>query len=398
MRNLLRSWIFLVLFHSALLQSSIYIIRPMITYRGLELEASPTAIGIIGSIYALLPVVLAVFFGRSVEIIGEKKFLILGSSGVLISAFLLTQAGSLLALSVFTACAGIAHLAVMVGGQTMVSKKSPQADYDKYFGYYTFSASLGHMIGPVMGGVIAGSTGSLPKSTNNAFFLAMLLAAIGVIPILLAKKDAINQRDISKSNNERVKLSKVLANPGIRSAIITSLIISSVSDVLVIFLPLLGQDRNFSPVVVGLLLSLRAAMAMLSRFFLGNLSNRFKARNVMIVSGLASTISCGLLFVSQNVITFALIIALAGFSLGIGQPLTMAWVSRSSQFNERAMAISLRLTGNRLGQFTFPLIAGITAGSLGTSSVFLVMSATLGVSTLVTAKDYESQKNPENRA
>ena len=342
--------------------------------------------------------VLAVFFGRSVEIIGEKKFLILGSSGVLISAFLLTQAGSLFALSVFTACAGIAHLAVMVGGQTMVSKKSPQADYDKYFGYYTFSASLGHMIGPVMGAVIAGSTGSLPKSTNNAFFLAMLLAAIGVIPILLAKKDAINQRDISKSNNERVKLSKVLANPGIRSAIITSLIISSVSDVLVIFLPLLGQDRNFSPVVVGLLLSLRAAMAMLSRFFLGNLSNRFKARNVMIVSGLTSTISCGLLFVSQNVITFALIIALAGFSLGIGQPLTMAWVSRSSQFNERAMAISLRLTGNRLGQFTFPLIAGITAGSLGTSSVFLVMSATLGVSTLVTAKDYESQKNPENRA
>lgn len=186
---------------------------------------------------------------------------------------------------------------------------------------------------------------------------------------------------------------RILSNKDIRAAIITSLIISSVSDILVVFLPLLGQAKNYTPFQVGLLLSLRAGMAMLSRLFLGNLSKTFTARNVMILSGLVSTISCGLLFTTSNLFMTAVTISIVGFSLGIGQPLTMAWVSRSSQLNERAMAISLRLTGNRLGQFVFPLIAGLTAGSLGIGSVFLVMSATLGVATLVTVRDYQVEKN-----
>ena len=393
MRNVMRSWIFLILFHSALLQSSIYVIRPMITYRGLELNATASTIGVIGAIYALLPVILAVFFGRSVEIIGEKKFLILGSVGILISALFLAQAKTVLVLAVFTACAGVAHLAVMVGGQTIVSKKSMQASYDKNFGLYTFSASLGHMIGPILGGIAAGSNGSLAKSTSNAFFLAACLAVIGVIPILFAKRDLINHSHERKESVEKVLVSRILSNKGIRAAIITSLIISSVSDILVVFLPLLGQAKNYTPFQVGLLLSLRAGMAMLSRLFLGNLSKTFTARNVMILSGLVSTISCGLLFTTSNLFMTAVTISIVGFSLGIGQPLTMAWVSRSSQLNERAMAISLRLTGNRLGQFVFPLIAGLTAGSLGIGSVFLVMSATLGVATLVTVRDYQVEKN-----
>jgi MFS family permease len=393
MRNVMRSWIFLILFHSALLQSSIYVIRPMITYRGLELNATASTIGVIGAIYALLPVILAVFFGRSVEIIGEKKFLILGSVGILISALFLAQAKTVLVLAVFTACAGVAHLAVMVGGQTIVSKKSMQASYDKNFGLYTFSASLGHMIGPILGGIAAGSNGSLAKSTSNAFFLAACLAVIGVIPILFAKRDLINHSHERKESVEKVLVSRILSNKDIRAAIITSLIISSVSDILVVFLPLLGQAKNYTPFQVGLLLSLRAGMAMLSRLFLGNLSKTFTARNVMILSGLVSTISCGLLFTTSNLFMTAVTISIVGFSLGIGQPLTMAWVSRSSQLNERAMAISLRLTGNRLGQFVFPLIAGLTAGSLGIGSVFLVMSATLGVATLVTVRDYQVEKN-----
>jgi MFS family permease len=175
----------------------------MITYRGLELNATVPTIGIIGAVYALFPVILAVFFGHSVEMIGEKKFLILGSAGILISAVLLTQAKTLFTLAVFTASAGVAHLAVMVGGQTIVSKKSMQANYDKNFGLYTFSASLGHMVGPILGGFVAGSNGSLAKSTNSAFFLAEILAVIGVLPILFAKKEFINQSEEYKKTMKK---------------------------------------------------------------------------------------------------------------------------------------------------------------------------------------------------
>jgi hypothetical protein len=47
------------------------------------------------------------------------------------------------------------------------------------------------------------------------------------------------------------------------------------------------------------------------------------------------------------------------------------------------MAISLRLTGNRVGQFILPVGAGLVAGSMGVSSVFLGLAGLLAASTLV---------------
>lgn len=389
MKAVIQRWVLLTLFNSALLQASIYVIRPMITYRGLELNAEARTIGILGAVYALFPVLLAVLFGRAVDKYGERTFLLLGGMGILISALCLQNVSTLFGLGVFTATAGVSHLAVMVGGQTMMAKRSPADLYDTYFGYYTFSASLGQMIGPLLGGVIAGSAGALPKSTSNAFLTAAILAGFGLLPLLISSKSSNLLNQTKQSGTPKIKITPLLRNKGISSAIFTSLIISSASDILVVFLPLFGQEQNFSPTAVGLLLSLRAAMAMLSRFFLGNLSNRFTARNVMVLSGAVSTGSCGLLIFGSTFLLAAFIIAVAGFALGIGQPLTMAWVSRSSKIEERALAISLRLTGNRLGQFVLPLIAGATAGSLGVGSVFLVLSGMLGVSTAVSIKNFQ---------
>ena len=59
----IQRWALLTLFNSALLQGAIYVIRPMITYRGLELGLDGTGIGVLGALYAILPVALAVSFG-----------------------------------------------------------------------------------------------------------------------------------------------------------------------------------------------------------------------------------------------------------------------------------------------------------------------------------------------
>lgn len=390
MKAVIQRWVFLTLFNSALLQASIYVIRPMITYRGLELNADAGTIGILGAVYALFPVLLALFFGRAVDKYGERTFLLLGGSGILISALCLQNVSTLFGLGIFTATAGVSHLAVMVGGQTMMAKRSPTDLYDTYFGYYTFSASLGQMIGPLLGGIVAGSAGALPESTANAFIAAAILAGIGLLPLLISSKSSNLLSHTKEIGSKKIRIAPLLRNKGISSAIFTSLIISSASDILVVFLPLFGKEQNFTPTTVGLLLSVRAAMAMISRFFLGNLSLRFSARKVMIISGAISAISCGLLIFGSTFLVAAFIIAVAGFALGIGQPLTMAWVSRSSKLEERAMAISLRLTGNRLGQFVLPLIAGVTAGSMGVGAVFIVLSGMLGVSTVVSVKNFPS--------
>jgi len=171
-------WANKLLISSAITQGAIYVIRPMMTYRALELDATASTIGFIAAIYALFPVLLALTFGRMVGRVGEGRFVIFGTFFIGVSAAILLFADSLTILAIGAALSGLAHLACMVGGQTMVALKSPTDKYEEHFGRYTFSASLGQMLGPIIATLVAGSTGVIPKSTSAAFALALALSAL----------------------------------------------------------------------------------------------------------------------------------------------------------------------------------------------------------------------------
>jgi MFS family permease len=127
----------------------------MITYRAIELHASTIQIGIVAALYALFPVLLALQFGSWVGKFGEGKFIIAGTFTMVLTSFALIFSNSILTLAIATAFAGVSHLACMVGGQSMVALRAPRENYDRYFGYYTFSAALGHLVGPLIAAAVA---------------------------------------------------------------------------------------------------------------------------------------------------------------------------------------------------------------------------------------------------
>ena len=351
----------------------------MITYRAIELDASTFQIGIVAALYALFPVLLALQFGSLVGKIGEGKFLIAGTISMALTGLALVFANSVFTLAIATAFAGISHLACMVGGQSMVALRAPRENYDKYFGYYTFSASLGHLVGPLIAALVAGSDGTLPKSTSNAFLLGFALCVIALIPVLKWRneKPSVAAKSDTGTYSAAIALMK---RPGILAAIYVSLAISSVADVLVVFLPLFGTENNFSPYAIGVILAIRAGTTMISRFFLGRLSARFSTYQLLMVSTSVSVIACAGMAFASTPITLGAIVFIAGFSLGIGQPLTMSLVSQKTAANERALAVSARLMGNRFGQFIVPGAAGALAASAGAGGVFIGLSVLLATS------------------
>ena len=375
-------WIRRLLWSSAITQGVIYIVRPMITYRALELDASPTTVGLIASLYALLPVLMALSFGRWVGVIGEGRFLILGTASLVISSASLLFSHSIAILAIGAALSGTAHLACMVGGQTMVSLKSAPDKYEANFGYYTFSASLGQMVGPIIGAIAAGSTGVLPKSTAAAFIVALIFAAIALVPVMQWRNEGPTVKAVAADGGALRSAGKLIRNPKIFAAIYTSLAISSVGDILIVFLPLLGTEKSFSSYSIGVIIALRAGASMLSRISLGALSKRYSTKQILIVSNCFSVMACGAMAFISNVWLLAVVVFIAGFALGVGQPLTMSLVSQATKPEERAIAVSARLTGNRFGQFIIPAGAGAVAASSGTSAVFIALSALLATTFL----------------
>jgi MFS family permease len=88
---------------------------------------------------------------------------------------------------------------------------------------------------------------------------------------------------------------------------------------------------------------------------------------------------------SSNPVLLGVLVFVAGFASGFGQPLTMALISIRTQADERALAVSARLSGNRLGQFILPVAAGILANGAGVGAVFWSMALLLGASLVASA-------------
>ena len=373
-------WAKPLLLSSTLTQATIYVLRLMITYRAIELDANAAQVGLIAALYALFSVFLALQFGSWVGKLGEAKFVILGTAAMMVTSAGLIFANSLLTLGIATAAAGLAHLACMVGGQSMVALRAPEGGYDRYFGFYTFSASVGHMIGPILATIVAGSNGTLPKSTSNAFLLGVVLTIIALVPVIRWRNEKPTVQGKQNSEGTFKAAVNLVKRPGIMAAIYVSLAISSAADVLVVFLPLFGTENNFSPYAIGAILAIRAGTTMLSRFFLGRLSQRFSTFQLLWWSTIISVICCAAMAFAHTPITLGAIVFVAGFSLGVGQPLTMSLVSQKTESSERALAVSARLMGNRFGQFLVPAAAGGVAAASGAGAVFIGLAVLLATS------------------
>ena len=387
-----KSWLWALLINVAFAQASIYVMRPMITYRAIENGASSFEVGLIASIYALLPLIVAVPMGRWVGRLGEVPLLIAGSVSFILLGISFAYLNDVIAIAVATSVAGVAHLANVAASQSMVASRSPVELQDHNFGYFSFSTSLGHTLGPIFGGLIAGSSGVLPKSSTSAFVFAAILASLSLIPFLiyrgLHEVKSKAERDAAGS----VKARAVMRRPGIKPAIWTSLAVASTNDVLVVILPLVGTEYGISPVVIGAILSIRSGAAMISRFFLGSSTARFGSARVMNYSILISAVLLFMSAYATSSLALGAAMAVIGFLLGMGQPLTMSIVSKKSPIEERAMAISIRLFGNRFGQFLVPIGAGALAAPFGSGSVFVGLSALIASAGIVSVTKLDKDR------
>lgn len=90
----------------------------------------------------------------------------------------------------------------------------------------------------------------------------------------------------------------------------------------------------------------------------------------------ATTLAVPPLFI-QNEWLAALFLAVGGFFLGLGQPLTMTMITTTVPDSWRGSALAVRLMANRLGQVGMPVLAGAVAAPLGPAAAIWMTCAVL---------------------
>ena len=361
-------WLPLVLLNSLLIQAGIYVVRPIITYKSVELGADAALVGLIGATFALAPLILAIQVGRFVDKGRSGLALMLGSVILVLTTIALLFINSIALLMLAMPALGMGHLLIMVGGQTLIANRSSSSQYEKNFGLLTFYASAGHAIGPLVGGYLADS-GEVTVNANAAFLFALALflaAVIGTIALSTRKENPRPKQDL-----EKAKLREVLAVPTFKSAMFVASATTAVVDVVLIFLPLYGREIGLSVTDIGILLAIRSIFSLAVRLVLGQISTKLGLRRLLSWGSIVTMVSMVALGLTANFWLIALIMAISGFTMGVGQPATMAWVSRISSPDSRGLAIAVRLSANRLGQVTMPALAGVVAGA-STAGVFYI--------------------------
>ncbi|MDT7844399.1 MFS transporter [Streptomyces justiciae] len=369
-----RGWLLRLVIAFSFAQGAVSMARPAVSYRALALGADEQAIGIIAGVYALLPLFAAVPLGRRTDHGRCAPLLPVGVVLIAGGCALSGVANSLWAMAIWSGVMGLGHLCFVIGAQSLVARQSAPHEQDRNFGHFTIGASLGQLVGPVAAGALIGG-----KDMAGTSALALLVAGAGAA-VAFTSLWRIEVRTAVKSRTEqgdRVPVGRILRARGVPAGIFVSLAVLSATDILTAYLPVVGEHRGIAPSVIGLLLSLRAAATIACRLVLTPLLRLLGRAMLLTVTCLLAAVLCAGIALPVPVWALALMLAVLGFCLGVGQPLSMTTVVQAAPDGARSTALALRLTGNRLGQVAAPATAGLVAGVVGAAAPFVMLGALL---------------------
>lgn len=389
-------WFPRVLLLVILLTTATHAMRPMVSYRALELGAGALDLGIIASSFALLSLFVAVPLGSRIDRWGESRFLVAGATITAVTSLSLIWIGTIWALALSQAALGLGHIMSVIGTQTLVANGGDPRGRDGRFNLYTVIVSLGQLTGPAVAGLLAGGAvgGSVQRastaSTGRVFSAAFVLTTLAVL-VALTLWFRPHRRRPSRSTHavepvretSLVAVRRVLRIPSMPHAMLASLTVLTSIDILTTYLPAYGEANGLSVQTVGFLLAARAGASMVSRLVMLPLMALLGRRWLLMLSMALPAAALAVFPIVDGLVLLYVAMVVIGLGLGLGQPLTLSWVAGRAPRNTRGTALAVRLSGNRLGQAVLPAAVGGLTGATGLMTVFVSLAVMLGLSTTV---------------
>ena len=351
-------------------------VRVTTSYRAVELNLSIVWLGLIAATFAICPILIAVRVGRQIDRGYDAQTTWLGAAIFAVACGSFTFASSPVALLVASAVMGTGHIMLMASQQMLCVRAAGPRSLESVFGNYMVAGAIGQGVGPYVVGWVGG-TASVPP-TQLLFIIGAIIAAL-TFAVALAIRPGPD-KPLALGESEIVPVRQILRIPGLVGVVLSGVILVSASDIIVIYVPLLGAERNIDVHAVGLLLTVRAVFSMVARLFYARMVLAFGRWPLMI----ASTFACGLSYAAfaapLPLWAMHMAIAVMGFSFGLATTLSITIVVDMTSVSARGTTNSLRIMSNRAGQFVLPFGAGLVAAAAGLSGLFLILAAAISAS------------------
>lgn len=336
-----------------------------------HLGAPPQLIGLIVAAATISGVFLKMPAGVLGDIVGFRRLMSAGTLPKAVGPFLYLLAQNPLTLIAVRLFHGLSTALYAPPAAALVAKLFP-AQRGRFLGIYSAAENAGVVLGPVVGGAAL-----LAFGFGRTFLISGAIGIVTLIVGLIVLSRRVPEDQPQAGRRDLPDIRRAVAEiVHHRTVLLTALAEGSLFfgfGSLQAFLPLYALGRGLDAAAVGLIFGAQGVTSLLSRPYLGRLSDRLGRRPV-IIGGLAAAAAVLLAVPWQHTEGALLLLgALFGLATGAVTPAGQALIADVARAGSLGTAMgvfgSLWDVGHALG----PIVTGILRGWLSYQVVFSII-------------------------
>lgn len=333
------------------------------------------SVGIIMTLASLAPLIAAIPAGFAIKKWGLRLPLFVASIVSAGFCFLLFLFPTIVQLLAMLSVMKIAEIFFAVGLQTHIANLSSNLnnEMDKNYSWFMVYASVGSLIGPILGGYVADHASYslvwiiLAVTLTGLSFFSFYLSDTTIAQKTNSNKNKSNFRELQKVINWKIAIG-MLVGGGVLFA----------HGARFLFLPIYLENIGYTLTSIGLIMASRSLAAIASRSLLEAVIKIAKGRTgALVLCSIILAISIGIIPLCTSFVLQLINSIVIGFAMGLAIPLSNTVVADSADPEERSITIGVSQTVNRVGQLFSPIIFGIFSQNLGVNSSFYLGGAVL---------------------
>jgi DHA1 family tetracycline resistance protein-like MFS transporter len=349
------------------------ILIPLVPYMADRFGAPPQLITPILGAYSLCQLVAAPFWGRLSDRFGRRPILMSSLAGACVSYVILGLADNLWMLLLSRVLAGFmaGNIAAAFAYASDISAPENRA---KALGTVGAAIGVGFMLGPAIGGLLAGND----EHTANfglpaAVSAGLSLLAISLVYFMLPESHAAEHRAPHRDPHRRTPIQLLRERPTLRFIVSGAFLVTCSQAILESIFAIWAMNKfGFGPRAVGAVLFCLALIPVTMQGGLVRvLAPRLGEVRLAIIAILAYV--SGLTIIGwSNHLPLALVgLACCGVGAGLFSPSASALASKQATQRDRGAVMGTYQSGLSLARSLIPCLSGALYAGLGPSAPFL---------------------------
>jgi len=348
------------------------LIIPLLPFYAERFGASPQLVTALLAVFSLMAMISAPLWGRLSDRIGRRPVLMASMAAAALAYLWLGLASELWMLFAARAFAGICA-GNIAAAQAYIADVTPPEKRARGMGMIGAAFGLGFIIGPALGGLVAGnelatadlvSPGVIAAGLSAAAFLGVILLLPESLPTAVRRRPGRGRIAALSSAFRRPLLARLL--------LVFFLVILAFAGMESTFALWAMRQYGWGPAQIGYVFTYVGLLsAVMQGGLIGPLTRRF-GEEWLMQSGFA-LIALGLLLLPFAGTLPPLITAVTGLAVGMGlmQPSLNSLISRRAGAEEQGEVLGVTQSVGSLSRVLGPIIAGALFEAFGRNSPFL---------------------------